>query len=79
MLIPLRLVRGKKISEITNISYCEFSHRLNPLELLKNQKISALVKMYLKTLFIHLRQALYFLTLPWVIRGNTQLGLVAKG
>ena len=48
LLIPLRLVRGKKISEITNISYCEFSHRLNPLELLKNQKISALVKIYLK-------------------------------
>ena len=26
------------------------------------------------TYFKYLRQALYFLNLPWVIRGNTQLG-----
>ena len=48
LLIPLRLVTGKKISEITKIRYCDFSHRLNPLELLMNQQISALVKIYLK-------------------------------
>ena len=27
----------------------------------------------------HLRQALYFLTFPWVIRGKTQLGYVVIG
>ena len=32
------------------------------------------VKYLAPTHFKYLRQALYFLNLPWVIRGNTQLG-----
>ena len=37
-------------------------------------KVMQFSKYQSTTPFQYVRQALYFLTLPWVIRGNTQLG-----